>query len=115
MHRVEATGSAAQRSTRIYRMKDETIIRALGITEKEIVALDFKHLLTPGLKRAKERARWHVRRAADGGVSREEYLAESIERQKALAGRKYKPADMVSASRGTGPSGCMMAKPPVAA
>jgi hypothetical protein len=63
-------------------MKDETIIRALGITEEEMVALDFKHLLTPGLKRAKERARWHVRRAADGGVSREEYLAESIERQK---------------------------------
>ena len=95
IHRLQAVMQRAEQAARgervdwhggrfdpRYRMKDQTIIRALSITEDEMVALDFKHLLTPEMKRAKERARWHVRRAAVGGVSRCDYLAESIERQK---------------------------------
>ena len=57
-----------------YRMKDETIIRMLDITGQEMVELDFKHLLTPDLKRARERARWHFRRSAQGRLSRAEFL-----------------------------------------
>ena len=55
-------------------MKDETIIRMLDITEQEMVELDFKHLLTPDLKGARERARWHFRRSAQGRLSRAEFL-----------------------------------------
>ena len=39
-----------------YRIKDETIIRALSITEDEMVGLRFKHLVTPEMKRANANA-----------------------------------------------------------
>jgi hypothetical protein len=76
-----------------YRMKDETIIRVLDITEQEMLDLNFRHLLTPELKRARERARWHGRRSAQERLSRDEYVAKSIERQK--------PWEFASISRAT--------------
>jgi hypothetical protein len=47
-----------------YRLKDQTIIRALNITQDEMVALGFKHLVTPEMKR--ERARVTERRREHG-------------------------------------------------
>jgi hypothetical protein len=63
-----------------YRLCDETIVRWLNITEQEMVALDFRHLLTPELKRARKRTYWHLHRAAQGRLSRDVYLAAAIER-----------------------------------
>ena len=46
-----------------------------------MLALDFRHLLTPELKRGRERTRWHVRRSAQGGLPGEEYLASTYARR----------------------------------
>jgi hypothetical protein len=93
-----------------YRFRTSTIIETLGITEAEMRACGFRHLMSPDLSREMDQQRWHDRRAAAGGVSRPEYLEHALTRQQ--------PWDTEGISRrtwyrqrGTSPSGCMVAKP----
>ena len=65
-----------------YRFRTATIVEALDITEAEMRACGFRHLVSPELRRELDRQRWHERRAAAGGVSREEYLEHSLTRQR---------------------------------
>jgi hypothetical protein len=91
-----------------YRFKTETIVELLGITEAEMRACGFRHLVSPEVARELERGRWHGRRAAAGGQPRAGYLERSLSRQRPWE------ADGISRAtwyrrRETSPSGCMVA------
>jgi hypothetical protein len=120
MNAVIARAEQAARGERIayrgklvdprYRFQTATIVDLLAITEAEMRAGGFRHLVSVDLERELERQRWHERRAAAGGLPRAEYLERSLARQR--------PWEVEGISRrtwyrrhGTGPFGCMVAKP----
>lgn len=63
-----------------YRLRTSTIINWLGITPEE--QRHMSSLIGPEIRRERERQRWHRRREAAGGLSREEYLAQADERRR---------------------------------
>jgi hypothetical protein len=65
-----------------YRFRDETIIRALDISEAEMRDLGFRHLVTHEMKREQARARLTNWRRQQGVTARDDYLAGSTQRQK---------------------------------
>jgi hypothetical protein len=94
-----------------YRFKTENIIELLGITEAEMRACRFRHLVSPEIGRELERQRWHERRAAAGGLSRAEYLENSLAQRKPWEVEGISRRTWYRRQGGTGPSGCMVAMP----
>ena len=61
-----------------YRMRNETIIERLAIIEEEMRGANLRHLITPDMKRERERARGERRRREAGAIDRRIYEANSL-------------------------------------
>ena len=96
-----------------YRFRTSTIVEALDITESEMRACGFRHLVSPEMRREHHRAGGEQRRRMAGTVSRQEYetnldpAASSRGWPRASAARSWYRRRETSACR------CMVAKPPV--
>ena len=78
-----------------YRFRTATIVEALDITEAEMRACGFRHLVSPEIRREHHRAGEEQRRRTAGGVSRRIYEANSISTTEALGSRGHQPRDLV--------------------
>jgi hypothetical protein len=65
-----------------YRFCTATIIEALGITEAEMRACGFRHLVSPEIARERHRLAEERRRRASGAIPRQEYEASALSRAK---------------------------------
>jgi hypothetical protein len=97
-----------ERDPRLH-FRTETIIRWLDISEAEMRELGFRSLVTPEIRREQERTRSTERRRAQGMISREDFLAESRERQKPWKSEGVSRRTWYRRRRGTGLYGCRMA------
>jgi len=106
-----------------YRYKDATLVEMLGVTEKEMRALDLRHLVTDEIKRERDRERKVAKLRAAGAVPRGVYLAKSLARakpweQEGISRRTWerrRARNGMSSANYEGavasPSGCMVAEP----
>ncbi len=69
-----------------YTPRSSTVMAWLGIDEGEARDAGLRMLVTPGLKREHERARWHTRRAARGGVSQASLIEAAAARAAEASG-----------------------------
>jgi hypothetical protein len=104
-----------------YRLRNETIIDRLRITEAEMLGAGLRHLVSADIRRERERARSERRRRAAGAVDRQTYEANSLSRQRPweAAGisrptwhRHRKAWNALATARETSPTGCMVVNPP---
>jgi hypothetical protein len=105
-----------------YRLRNETIIARLRITEVEMLGAELHHLVSPDIRRGRERARSERRRRAAGAVDRQTYEANSLSRQRpweaeGIGRRTWEQRRKVAQNaRATAPcaspTGCMVVKPP---
>ena len=104
-----------------YRLRNETIIERLGITEEEIRGANLRHLVTPDIKRERERSRGERRRRAAGAIDRQTYEANSLSRQRPWDAegicrrtweRRRRAQNTSTTLSVVSPSGCMVVEPP---
>jgi len=104
-----------------YRLRNETIIDRLRITEKEMLGARLHHLVSHDIRRERERARSERRRRAAGAVDRQTYEANSLSRQRpweaAGVGRRTweqrrKARNTPATASCASPTGCMVVEPP---
>lgn len=65
-----------------YRLRNETIIARLRITEDEMLGAGLRHLVSADIRRERERARGESRRRKAGAVDRRTYEANSLSQQR---------------------------------
>jgi len=98
-----------------YRFGADTIVELLGITETEMRACGLRQLVSPEIRRERDRERWHARRAAADRPSRAEYRDRSLSRRKPweAEGVSRRTWERRRARDGAvaSPSGCMVAEP----
>jgi hypothetical protein len=93
-----------------YRFRTSTIIEMLEITEAEMRACGFRHLVSPEMRREQHRLTKQERRRTSGMVPRDEYEANSITQLKPWESEGISRRTWYR-QRGTGLSRCMVAKP----
>jgi hypothetical protein len=94
-----------------YRFRSRTIIEALNITEAEMRARGFRHLVSPEIRREHHRFGEERRRRALGMIPRQDYEANSVGRLKPWEAEGISRATWYRL-RETSPCRCMVAKPP---
>jgi hypothetical protein len=65
-----------------YRFRTDTIVELLGITEVEMRACNFRHLVSADLRREQHRRNEEKRRRLGGSITRQDYEASSLSRLK---------------------------------
>ncbi len=104
-----------------YRLRTETIIARLGITEEEMIGAELRHLVSGEIKRARERDRGARRRRAAGAVDRRIYEENSLSRlrpwetegiSRRTWERRRNCENTLATPSVASPSGCMVVKPP---
>jgi hypothetical protein len=104
-----------------YRLRTETIIARLAITEEEMIGAKLRHLVSGGIKRLRERERGARRRRAAGAVDRRTYEENSLSRlrpwdtegvSRRTWERRRDCGNSLATSSVASPSGCMVVKPP---
>jgi hypothetical protein len=103
-----------------YRLRNETIIMRLGITEEEMRGAKLHHLVNQDIKRKRERDRGERRRRAANAIDRQIYEANSLSRQRPWDAegvsrrtweRRRKAQNALPTTPVASPSGCMVVKP----
>jgi hypothetical protein len=94
-----------------YRFTTETIVDLLGITEAEMRACRFRHLVSPEIRREQRREVEAQRRRTAGVRSRAEYEAGSLAALKPWEGEGISRATWYRQRRETGAWRCMVAMP----
>ena len=104
-----------------YRLRTDTIIARLGITEEEMIGAKLRHLVGKEIRQTYERARGERRRRDAGAVDRQSYEASSLSRRRPWEAegisrrtweRQRKQENALATSSVASPSGCMVVKPP---
>jgi hypothetical protein len=94
-----------------YRFTTETIIELLGITEAEMRACRFRHLVSPEIRREQRREAEAQRRRTAGARSRAEYEARSLAALRPWESEGISRATWYRQLRETGAWRCMVATP----
>ena len=94
-----------------YRFRTSTIVEALGITESEMRACGYRHLVSPEIRREHHRAGEEQRRRMAGTVPRQDYETSSVSRLKPWMAEGISRASWYR-HRETSACRCMVAEPP---
>ena len=101
-----------------YRLRNDTIIERLRITEEEMRGAKLHHLVNKDMKREHERSRGERRRRAAGAIDRQTYEANSLSRQRPWEAegisrrtweRRRRAQITLTTTDVASPSGCMVA------
>ena len=101
-----------------YRLRNDTIIERLRITEEEMRGAKLHHLVNKDMKREHERSRGERRRRAAGAIDRQSYEANSLLRQRPWEAegasrrtweRRRRAQNTLTITDVASPSGCMVA------
>jgi hypothetical protein len=104
-----------------YRLRNETIIARLGITEEEMIGANLHHLVSKEIKRDRERDRGERRRRDAGAIDRRSYEANSLSQLRPWDAdgisrrtweRRRSLENFSATSSVASPSSCMVVKPP---
>jgi hypothetical protein len=90
-----------------YRFRTDTIVELLGVTEAEMRACGFRHLVSPEIRREQHRLGEERRRRASGTVPRPEYEATSASRLEPWQAEGVSRRTWYR-RRGTSPCRCMV-------
>jgi hypothetical protein len=91
-----------------YRFRTATIVELLGITEVEMRACGFRHLVSPEFRRERHRLDEETRRRALGAMPRPAYEANALSRAKPWEAQGISRRTWYR-RRGTSPCRCMVA------
>jgi hypothetical protein len=102
-----------------YRLRNETIIERLHITEGEMRGAKLHHLVNADMKRECERDRGERRRRTAGAIDRQTYEANSLSRQRPWEAervrrtweRRREAQNTLTTMPVASPSACMVVKP----
>lgn len=104
-----------------YRLRNETIIERLAITEEEMRGAKLHHLVNTDMKRERERDRGQRRRSAAGAIDRKIYEANSLSPLRPWDAegvsrrtweRRRKAQNTLTTAPVASSSGCMVVEPP---
>ena len=90
-----------------YRFRTDTVVELLGVTEAEMRVCDFRHLVSPEIRRERHRLGEERRRRASGMVPRPEYEAGSVSRLEPWRAEGVSRRTWYR-RRGTSPCRCMV-------